>query len=433
MRKITATILKEWQLMKRDIAGLLLLLIMPAALIIVMALIQDAPFREYQDIKFDMLIADADHGSLARQITDGLKHSPNFRVTDSIDGKPLTEQRMKELLNSGDYKIGILIPAGVTAEVANAANLVVNDIARKTGLDAAIQPAREAREQVFVHLYFDPVSKPAFRSVISAALDKYITYSCSNTLMSRLAVLNKDTATAAGAGTTDLKKIMQGVGIKELPVNDNSLAHVSSVQHNVPAWAIFGMFFIVIPISGHVIKEREDGSADRIALIPNVTKFVGLGKIIFYTLLCSLQFMIMMCIGLWAMPLFGLPPLYPGEHAWLLLPIALFIGFAASTYGYFFGTFLKTINQSLSFGSVSVVILSAVGGIWVPIEIMPAGMQHVAMISPLHWSLDAVNQVILRNGSVDSVIKPLSILLLTGTALWVASFFIKTNRSRAIQ
>ncbi len=432
MRKITATILKEWQLMKRDIAGLLLLLVMPAALIIVMALIQDAPFQEYQDIKFQMLIADADHGSLARQITDGLKQSPNFRVTDSIDGKPITEDRLKELINSGDYKIGIVIPAGVTAEVANAANLVVNEIARKTGMDAAVQPAREVREQVSVRLYFDPVSKPAFRSVIGAALDKYMTYSCSNTLMSRLALLSKDTTATTGT-PTDLKKIMQGIGIKELPVNDNSLAHVSSVQHNVPAWAIFGMFFIVIPISGHVIKEREDGSADRIALIPNVTKFVGLGKIIFYTLLCTLQFTIMMGIGLWAMPVFGLPSLYLGQHAWLLLPIALLIGFAASTYGYFFGTFLKTINQSLSFGSVSVVILSAVGGIWVPIEIMPASMQRVAMISPLHWSLEAVNEVILRNGDMNAVVKPLSILLITGTALWVASFFIKTNRERAIQ
>ena len=434
MKKIIATIIKEWLLMKRDIAGLLLLLIMPAALIIVMALIEDAPFREYQDVKFEMLIADNDHGNLAREIIEGLKHVKNFHITDSLDGKSINEEKLKQLLNKGDYKIGIVIPAGLTAEIVNSANIVVNDFSKKTGM-GAILPAREMREKIYIHLYFDPVSKPAFRSVISSALDKYITYSSSNTLMQRLSSLNKDTANTAETNSNNLKKIMQGIDVKEEPLYNNGQygMHINSVQHNVPAWAIFGMFFIVIPISGHIIKEREDGSALRIALIPNVNQFVAMGKIIFYTLLCALQFMVMLCIGLWAMPLFGLPALYAGAHSWLLLPVSLCIGFAASTYGYFVSTLLKTINQSLSFGSVSIVILSAVGGIWVPLEVMPHSMQQMALASPLHWSLEAVNVVILRNGGLKSILMPSAILLATGFCLWLATLLIKTKRNRSIQ
>jgi ABC-2 type transport system permease protein len=228
--------------------------------------------------------------------------------------------------------------------------------------------------------------------------------------------------------------MIQGVGIKELPVNDhNPGLHINSVQHNVPAWAIFGMFFIVVPISGQIIKERENGSGLRIDLIPNVTQYVAIGKIFFYTLLCAFQFMIMLCIGLWAMPFIGLPALYTGAHAWLLAPVALCIGFVASTYGYFFGTLLKTANQSLAFGAVSVVMLSAIGGIWMPIEIMPQNMQHIARISPLHWSLDAVDQIILRDGNISSVLQPCGILLATGIGLWLASVLIKTRRKIAVQ
>ena len=47
----------------RDPGGLLLLLIMPAALIIVMALVQDAPYRDYQEMKFEILVANKDKGS----------------------------------------------------------------------------------------------------------------------------------------------------------------------------------------------------------------------------------------------------------------------------------------------------------------------------------------------------------------------------------
>ncbi len=418
--------------MRRDISGLILLLIMPAALIIVMALIQDAPFKDYKELKFDLLLADNDHGSLATQITNGLKHSKNFYVTDSIDGKPITEDQLKKLLNKGDYKIGIVIPAGVTAEIVNASNIVVNDISKRAGI-TTMMPAREMREQMYVHLYFDPVSKPAFRMPIGAALDKYITYSSTNILMERLSMLNKDTM-ASTVDKSDLRKIMQGVGLKEEPLNDkgNIMLHINSVQHNVPAWAIFGMFFIVVPIAGHLLREREDGSAFRIALIPGATLFVTLGKIFFYTLICTVQFMIMLAIGLWAMPSFGLPALYPGLHPWLLLPVSLCIAFTATTFGLFTGTVFKTITQALPFGSVSVVILSAIGGIWIPIEILPESMQHLAAISPMHWSLDAVNQVILRNGDLSAVLPPLAILFAIGVMLWIASLVISKRQHRPI-
>ncbi len=418
--------------MRRDISGLILLLVMPAALIIVMALIQDAPFKDYKELKFDLLLADNDHGSLAAQITNGLKHSKNFYVTDSLDGKPITEAQLKQLLNKGDYKIGIVIPSGVTAEMVNAANIVVNDIAKRTGITTTM-PTRELRGQMYIHLYFDPVSKPSFRTPIAAALDKYITYSSTNILMERLSMLSKDTTTTT-TDKADLSKIMQGIGLKEEPLNDKGdlMLHINSVQHNVPAWAIFGMFFIVVPIAGHLLREREDGSAFRIALIPGATFYVTLGKIVFYTLICTVQFMIMLSIGLWAMPVWGLPALYPGLHPLLLLPVAVCIAFTATAYGLFTGTIFKTITQALPFGSVSVVILSAIGGIWIPVEILPESMQRLAIISPMHWSLDAVNQVILRNGDLSSVLPSLAILFAIGVLLWVASLIISKRQNRPI-
>jgi len=408
--------------MKRDISGLLMLLVMPALLIIVMALIQDAPFKDYQELKFDMLLADNDQGSLSRQIADGLKHSKNFHIIDSAGGQQMTEPLLKDLLNKGKYKIGIVIPDGVTAEIVNSANIVVNEISLKTGLPATL-PTRPQRDQIYVRIYFDPVSKPAFRTAISSALDKYMAYSCSNILMNRLAMLKKDsTGRTDEASQYDMKKIMQGIGIKEEPLNNKGAytAHINSVQHNVPAWAIFGMFFIVIPVAGHIIKERQDGSAVRIALIPNVVQYVALGRIIFYTFICTLQFLLMLCIGFWIIPLFGLPALYPGVHAWLLLPVAVCIGFAATTYGYFIGSVFKTFNQALSFSSLSIVILSAIGGIWVPVEILPHSIQQMSLVSPLHWALDAVDQVILRNGGPEAVMLPLAILLVTGIVLWIS-------------
>jgi len=127
MKKILATIVKESILMRRDVAGMLLLLIMPAILIVIMALIQDTPFKDYQELHFDLLLTDNDGGVLARQIINGLKQSKNFHVVDSLDNKSLSETELKSLLQKGVYQIGIVIPKGVTAEMVNASNIVVNN------------------------------------------------------------------------------------------------------------------------------------------------------------------------------------------------------------------------------------------------------------------------------------------------------------------
>lgn len=437
MKKILATISKEWILTRRDVAGLMLLFIMPAILIIVMAIVQDAPFKDYQELKFDLLVADDDgNGKLSQEIIKGLKGGGNFTIIDSINGKPVTEHKLKYLLNEGDYKVGIVIPKGANAELVNSANIVANSISKKIGMGTL--PSREVRDTNYVRMYFDPASKPTFRMSVSFALDKYITYSSSHILVQRLSQIggvNTDSLVKADSTytepkpTEDFEKIFSGIGIKENMLNEDqaNAIEITSVQHNVPAWAIFGMFFIVIPICGHLIRERDEGSAMRIELIPNARRYVSIGKILFYTFICTIQFIVMFCIGLWILPLIGLDSLQLGLNTWVLIPIALSIAIAATSYGYFIGVIFKTTNQAMPFGAISVVILSAMGGVWVPIEVFSPLMQKLALISPLYWGLDAINHITLRNGNFYDVQMHILVLLCFSIVLWIGS----TMRNKA--
>ncbi|MCB0695886.1 MAG: ABC transporter permease [Chitinophagaceae bacterium] len=446
MKKILATIIKEWTLARRDVAGLMLLFLMPAVLIIVMAMVQDAPFKDYQELKFDLLVADNDNGSIARSIIEGLKESGSFRVTDSIDGEPVSEDQLKHLLQSGDFKVGIVIPKGATAEMVNAANLVANSISEQTGMGK--MPSREARDSMYIRMYFDPVSKPTFRMSVNFALDKLITFSSSRVLVERLSKMRAATATdttgsapdnteptvIAAEARPDLTKTMQGLGIKEQMLGEaaGDSKYMNSVQHNVPAWAIFGMFFIVIPICSHLIREREEGSSLRIELIPGARRYVALGKILFYTLVCALQFVVMFCVGIFLLPLLGLPALYLGQNAWVLLPVAVAIAVAATSYGYFIGVVFRTANQAMPFGAISVVILSALGGIWVPVDILSPLLQKAAMISPLYWGLDAVNNITLRSGGFMNVLPHIIVLSAFSTVLWVISTYRNKRHTRSV-
>lgn len=458
MKKIAATIVKEWILARRDIAGFMLLFLMPAALIVVMAMVQDAPFKDYQELHFDLLVADEDNGSIAKSIKEGLAQSKTFRITDSIDGQPVSEAELKHLLQEGAYKVGIVIPKGATAEMVNSANIVANSISEKLGMGSL--PSRDIRDSIYIRMFFDPVSKPTFRMSVSFALDKIITYSSSHILVERLSKLGAsalpdsvaDATKTAGidslTGDTvavaeqneptpveDFEKIFKGLGVNEQMLSDKveSSKYMNSVQHNVPAWAIFGMFFIVIPICSHLIREREEGSALRIELIPNARRMVALGKIFFYTLVCVVQFVLMFCVGIWLLPFLGLPSLYLGANALVLIPVALSIAVAATSYGYFIGVIFTTTNQAMPFGAISVVILSALGGIWVPVDVFSPVLQNLAMLSPLYWGLDAVNYITLRNGTIIDVLPHMLVLASFSAILWIISTQRNKKRPQSVQ
>lgn len=412
MLRLLATIRKEYRLLFRDKMGLGLLFLMPVVLITVMALIQDAPFKDYQELKFDILTVDNDHGRLGRYIKEGLSHSGQFRIIDSVKGQPVSQEQAKVLVNKGDYKISIIIPKGATGEIVSNANKITNDLCKRMGLPATA-PVKSRSDSPNVVIYFDPAAKKAFKSAIHQALDNFLTQVETDLLIERIQQQLK----SRGAPEQDSMVIqLKAVGLKEQSTMPDQGPDVisNSVQHNVPAWSIFAMFFIVIPIAGNMIREREDGSLLRMKLIPGSYLAILAGKMLFFVCICVVQFYLMMAVGIYLLPLLGLPKLEMGHLYLPTLVVAASIGLAATAYGILIGTIFKTPNQALNFGAISIVILSAIGGIWIPLEVMPAHMQIAGRLSPLSWGLDAINNIYLRNGGFESIWKQL--LLLVGCA-----------------
>jgi ABC-2 type transport system permease protein len=401
MLRLLATIRKEWLLLLRDRTGLTLLFAMPVVLITVMALIEDAPFRDYQELKFDILTVDNDEGRLGKYIMEGLGATGQFRIVDSVNGAVVTEQQAKALVNEGHYQICIIIPKGATGAIVSNANKIVNDISRRMGMPDVL-PVSSRKDSLHVTVYFDPASKKAFKSAIHQALDNFLTQVETDLLLERI---KKQLKRKDVAENDSMNIQLKAVGLKEQLTGPSQDLDVisNSVQHNVPAWSIFAMFFIVIPIAGNMIREREDGSMLRMKLIPGSYLAILAGKMLFFVAVCVVQFYLMMQVGIHLLPLLGLPQLSLGQSHLAALIVAIGIGLAATSYGILVGTVFKTPNQALNFGAISIVILSAIGGIWIPLEIMPSHMRLIGSLSPLSWGLDAINDIYLRNVGVSYV------------------------------
>jgi ABC-2 type transport system permease protein len=153
-----------------------------------------------------------------------------------------------------------------------------------------------------------------------------------------------------------------------------------------------------------MVKEKNEGSVLRLQTIPTSFFILINGKIVVYIFVCLIQLVLMLSVGLFFLPMFGLPTLNFGNSFSGIILLSVSTAFAATGYGVMMGTIASTEQQGAIMGSLSVLLLSAIGGVWVPTYVMPELMRNISIISPLNWSLNGFYELFLRGGGIDDVL-----------------------------
>ncbi|HEY5368563.1 MAG TPA: ABC transporter permease [Hanamia sp.] len=203
--------------------------------------------------------------------------------------------------------------------------------------------------------------------------------------------------------------------INEVPVSlDQNRSIPNASQHNVPAWTIFAMFFVVISLGGSIVREKLSGSFTRLKTLPTNYFVALLSKQLTYLLVTMVQAVVIFSIGILLFPYLGLPALnLPGDILGLVL-VSLICGWCAVSYAICIGVFAQTEEQANGFGAVSIVILAAIGGLMVPSFAMPESFKTVMKLSPLHWCLEAYYGLFLEGGKLkDVLVNIIPLLLIT--------------------
>lgn len=279
-----------------------------------------------------------------------------------------------------------------------------------------------------VILYFDPVIKQSFRETIRMALSK-LTYGIEARMVFELFA---ERVSELLDSETTLDYDPSGIIRLEERDATNRRTEIipNSVQHNVPAWAVFAMFFILIPLTANIIKERNSGSMLRIRLMPGSYIVTISAKIIVYLIISAIQFVLMLLVGVLILPLFGLPLLDLGNHIFALVVMIIATGLAATGYGLALGSIANTPEQAAAFGSVSVIILAALGGIWVPVFMMPPIMQKLSVLSPLNWGLEGFYTIFLRGGGILDILPWVALLCaFCLVSMAVAFYFLRLKKN----
>jgi len=77
-----------------------------------------------------------------------------------------------------------------------------------------------------------------------------------------------------------------------------------------------------------------------------------------------------------------------------------------------------------------VVIAAAIGGIMVPVYVMPEIMQKISLFSPLSWGLNAFLDVFVRGGNIRSVLADISLLVIFFLVTTMMAWFNLSRKGR---
>jgi ABC-2 type transport system permease protein len=264
MFKFRSAIQKESLLLIRDKAGLAILFLMPMVLIIIISLLQDFGWNSLlSEPKIQVVLVDNDKDTLGLSIQKGLEKSGTFEVVRFIDSVPVTEEALKKYVSSGKYQMGIVIPENATRTIRqNVKVLVTKTLAGFGMINPLVVQLMPPADTITVQIYFDPAVKKAFRQAVMASVREYdlkiqskMVFQTFNEEFSRLMPFYKP----------EPIEYLDAVSYESISPGNNTVEEIpNTVQHNVPAWTIFAMFFIVIPFTGSLIKEREEGSLSRL-------------------------------------------------------------------------------------------------------------------------------------------------------------------------
>ncbi|HAO07706.1 ABC transporter permease [Chryseobacterium mucoviscidosis] len=416
--KLWRSFIKEILLLKRDIGGIVIIFVMPLLLIITITLIQDSTFKNLEGTKIPIIFIDNDKSEISQNIKKEFENGKTFELLTNF-----TEESAEKAVFGGDYQMAIVIPKNLTKNINSNVESKVQAIVSSFGLENDSTSVKESPvKSDDIHLYFDPATNIGFKNNVMTAVNKMV-----------FEIENKKIYKAFQdqLGTTeDLGKTKNLISFKEItPKKGKTDIMPNSVQHNVPAWALFAIFFIVVPLSINLVKEKSQGTSVRARISPTPYFVHILGKTFTYLIICVIQFLLMVAVGIYLFPYMDLPQFDVTGKMFPLIVVTIFAGLAAIGFGVLLGTVANTQEQSAPFGATSVVVLAAVGGIWVPVFLMPEFMQTIAKFSPMNWGLNAYYDIILRNSGIGGIAKEIIFLFLFYIAMVAISLFYERKQN----
>ena len=200
-------------------------------------------------------------------------------------------------------------------------------------------------------------------------------------------------------------------GDEEPPTAANDYAHSSAgimVQ-----FAMAGL----MGAAAIIVAERKTGTMLRLLTTPVTRIEIIIGHFLAMFAMILAQLIILILFG----------QLFLGV-GYLRVPLATLLmllttAFWAASLGLLLGIFARTEEQVTVFTIVLMLLLSGLGGAWMPLEFTGKAFQTVGHLLPTAWAIDGFENIVVRGLGLDSILLPAAIVfgfaaLFFAAAIW---------------
>ena len=181
------------------------------------------------------------------------------------------------------------------------------------------------------------------------------------------------------------------------------------------------LLFIGTVITG-LVRERETGTLEQLAVMPLRPSSIILGKIVPYFMVAVVDMAVVTMLGVW---LFGVP--FNGS-LWLFSLAALIFLFVVLGIGVFISSISQNTGQAIQMAILFMVPQVLLSGLIFPLTSMPLGVRWIGYALPLTWFREIAQGIMLRSVTLEGIWLPFVIL----AAMAVVVFGAATARMRYI-
>lgn len=368
---LSAMIKKEFLLIFRDRYALLALFVMPAIFILIMSVAMRDQFTS-KNIEFSLYVNDLDKTQMSKNILEKIQADGKFHLLDKAEGVQFIVKIPKRYERNPDYKVNIDVVDSLKSDQIEAFKSMLSEHILSARFDSMAQNIKEK-------------SPRASKSL--ASLD---------------------------ISTQSLYRVKY----------QSTLQIPNSTQQSVPAWIVFGMFFIIIPMSTIYVNERKQNTLARLNSMNVSVLSMSISKSIPYLFINQIQVLIMLGVGMYLVPLFDTPALEINGSLWALGSISVALSIAAIGISSLIAVSASSSEQATTVGGILNILLGAIGGVMVPKFIMPSSMQKLAELSPMGWGLDGFLDIFLRSADISMILGNVVLLICFGGVALTASMLI---------
>jgi len=364
--RLRALIRKEFIQILRDPRTLVLILIIP---IMQLFLLGYAATNDVRNVS--MAVFDQDRGAAARELLSAYRSADYFRIDYDVD----SESEMRALIDSGQARVGLIIPPDYSDKVqgsGSASVAFVLDGSDPTVAGTALSAARLIGQAHATQITTERLARQGRASALQQPMEV----------------------------------------LTQIWYNPDMI----SAFFMIPGVIAMILFFLTTMLTATaVVRERERGTIEQLIVTPIRPWELVVGKILPYVILAFMNMAEVLALGHWW---FGVP-----IRGSLLLILALSALFLLSSLG--MGLLASTVanTQQEAMMVVWMTLLPALflSGFFFPLEAMPKLLQWVSLLFPLRYYLFIIRSLMLKDIGAAALWPNIVALAIFGTLLMTAA------------